>query len=175
VSGKFDLFQCGADMSAPDPLEQVLCLVIGPRFESLVCRLIEKLDFGDQKLFAALRFLTKAGFDVLKFDVVVANILRGPLVDLRPRLLSYLRPGGRLILSGITVEQVPWSPRVCMGACITIGAIPGHDATKRQLCFPTVQADLVSKEYAPDLATGSMAVEELGGWVVFTGAKKGGK
>ena len=48
----------------------------------------------------------KGGYDLLEFDVVVANILRGPLVELRPRLLSYLKPGGRLILSGITSEQV---------------------------------------------------------------------
>eukprot|EP00873_Tetraselmis_striata_P002997 jgi/Tetstr1/423261/TSEL_013961.t1 len=41
-----------------------------------------------------------------QYDMVVANILRGPLVDLRPRLLGYLRPGGRLILSGIIEEQV---------------------------------------------------------------------
>ncbi|KAG2495791.1 hypothetical protein HYH03_006034 [Edaphochlamys debaryana] len=41
------------------------------------------------------------------FDVVVANILRGPLVELATRLGSYARPGGKLLLSGILAEQAP--------------------------------------------------------------------
>uniref|UniRef100_A0A383VKK8 ETFB lysine methyltransferase n=1 Tax=Tetradesmus obliquus TaxID=3088 RepID=A0A383VKK8_TETOB len=41
------------------------------------------------------------------FDVVVANILRGPLLELQPRLTAYCRPGGRLALSGILAEQAP--------------------------------------------------------------------
>ena len=40
-------------------------------------------------------------------DVVVANILAGPLVDLAPTLLTALRPGGRVALAGVTVEQLP--------------------------------------------------------------------
>lgn len=40
------------------------------------------------------------------FDVVVANILRGPLLELQPRLTAYCKPGGRLALSGILTEQV---------------------------------------------------------------------
>lgn len=39
------------------------------------------------------------------FDVCIANILRGPLVELRPRLAQYVRPGGIIILSGILLEQ----------------------------------------------------------------------
>lgn len=39
------------------------------------------------------------------YDVVVANILAGPLVKLAPQILSQLRPGGRLALSGILYEQ----------------------------------------------------------------------
>lgn len=39
---------------------------------------------------------------------MLANILRGPLLELAPRLASYARaPGGRLALSGILLEQVP--------------------------------------------------------------------
>jgi ribosomal protein L11 methyltransferase len=38
-------------------------------------------------------------------DVVVANILAGPLVDLSARILGHLRPGGRLALSGILEDQ----------------------------------------------------------------------
>ncbi len=38
-------------------------------------------------------------------DVVVANILAGPLVSLAPQLSSLVKPGGRLALSGILAEQ----------------------------------------------------------------------
>ena len=38
-------------------------------------------------------------------DVVLANILAGPLVGLAPRLAATLRPGGTLVLSGILAEQ----------------------------------------------------------------------
>ena len=38
-------------------------------------------------------------------DVVLANILAGPLVELAPRLTAALRPGGTLVLSGILEEQ----------------------------------------------------------------------
>lgn len=44
--------------------------------------------------------------DVLEVcDVVVANILAGPLVDLADSILSHLKPGGALALSGILEEQ----------------------------------------------------------------------
>ena len=38
-------------------------------------------------------------------DVVVANILAGPLVELAGEILARLKPGGRLALSGILAEQ----------------------------------------------------------------------
>lgn len=38
-------------------------------------------------------------------DVVMANILAGPLIELAPRLLNTLRAGGYLVLSGILAEQ----------------------------------------------------------------------
>ena len=38
-------------------------------------------------------------------DVVVANILAGPLVQLAPTLVEYLQPGGKIALSGILSEQ----------------------------------------------------------------------
>jgi ribosomal protein L11 methyltransferase len=39
-------------------------------------------------------------------DLVIANILAGPLVDLAPTLLGHLRPGGHLVLSGVLPDQV---------------------------------------------------------------------
>ena len=38
-------------------------------------------------------------------DVVVANILAGPLVSLAPQLASLVQPGGLIALSGILAEQ----------------------------------------------------------------------
>ena len=38
-------------------------------------------------------------------DVLVANILAGPLVELSELLAGYCRPGGTLALSGILAEQ----------------------------------------------------------------------
>ncbi|MBD3643164.1 MAG: 50S ribosomal protein L11 methyltransferase [Alcanivorax sp.] len=38
-------------------------------------------------------------------DVLVANILAGPLIDLAGQLAGYCRPGGSLALSGILAEQ----------------------------------------------------------------------
>ena len=40
-----------------------------------------------------------------EFDVVVANILAEPLIDLAPTLARHIRAGGRLVLSGILAEQ----------------------------------------------------------------------
>lgn len=38
-------------------------------------------------------------------DLVIANILAGPLCQLAPTLCAHLRPGGQLILSGVLAEQ----------------------------------------------------------------------
>ena len=40
-----------------------------------------------------------------QFDIVVANILSNPLKALAPAIAAYVRPGGRLALSGILAEQ----------------------------------------------------------------------
>jgi ribosomal protein L11 methyltransferase len=42
----------------------------------------------------------------LPADLVIANILAGPLVELAPMLLHHLRPGGDLVLSGVLADQV---------------------------------------------------------------------
>ena len=38
-------------------------------------------------------------------DLVVANILAGPLVNLAPTLVSLLAPGGQLLLAGLLEDQ----------------------------------------------------------------------
>lgn len=39
------------------------------------------------------------------YDLVIANILAGPLLDLAPRLCGHLAAGGQLLLSGLLQEQ----------------------------------------------------------------------
>ena len=40
-----------------------------------------------------------------QYDIVVANILSGPLAELSPTLAHHTRAGGDIILSGILKEQ----------------------------------------------------------------------
>ncbi|MFT6915006.1 MAG: ribosomal protein L11 methyltransferase [Motiliproteus sp.] len=42
----------------------------------------------------------------LSADLLVANILAGPLVELAPTLQTLLKPGGRLALSGVLATQI---------------------------------------------------------------------
>lgn len=39
-------------------------------------------------------------------DIIIANIVANPLIELAPGLMSLLRPGGKIILSGILDHQV---------------------------------------------------------------------
>src|SRR6185369_12618945 len=39
------------------------------------------------------------------YDLIVANILAGPLMELSQSFAAALRPGGRVLLSGLLVEQ----------------------------------------------------------------------
>ncbi len=41
----------------------------------------------------------------IQADIVLANILAGPLIALAPRLAAHVRPGGDIVLSGILLEQ----------------------------------------------------------------------
>lgn len=59
----------------------------------------------------AVRCVEAAGFDHdelvqnAPYDLIFANILKGPLVALAPDISTHLRPGGVAILSGILNEQ----------------------------------------------------------------------
>lgn len=46
-------------------------------------------------------------------DVLVANILAGPLIELAPTFAARLRPGGVLVLSGILESQAPRVAAAC--------------------------------------------------------------
>ena len=42
------------------------------------------------------------------FDVILANILAKPLIDLSDTMIKLLAPGGKIVLSGILEEQADW-------------------------------------------------------------------
>jgi ribosomal protein L11 methyltransferase len=44
-------------------------------------------------------------FPAMQADLLLANILAGPLVSLAPLFVAHLKPGGRLVLSGILKSQ----------------------------------------------------------------------
>jgi len=54
---------------------------------------------------ATADFVDPDALDAGAFDVVVANILANPLVLLAPAIAARVRPGGRLVLSGILEPQ----------------------------------------------------------------------
>ena len=52
----------------------------------------------------AVGTIDSLGEDV-RFDVVVANILSGPLIEMASDILKHIAPGGSLVLSGILVDK----------------------------------------------------------------------
>jgi len=52
-----------------------------------------------------LTVLPASALDGGERDVVLANILAGPLVDLAPTLARHARPGGRIVLAGMLDDQ----------------------------------------------------------------------
>jgi len=55
-------------------------------------------------------------------DVLLANILAGPLVRLAPRLAGCTRPGGAIVLSGLLAEQVDEVAAAYRLYCTNIGS-----------------------------------------------------
>ncbi|KAG2434485.1 hypothetical protein HYH02_012314 [Chlamydomonas schloesseri] len=80
----FTALQCGAGIDDPEPIAAAAAAASGSSSGS-----------GSSSSTATTP----------TFDLVVANILRGPLVELQGRLSGYVKPGGLLMLSGILYEQ----------------------------------------------------------------------
>lgn len=59
-----------------------------------LCRFLHAVGLRDDELQARA-----------PFDLIVANILAGPLIELSDSFSAALRPGGRALLSGLLVEQ----------------------------------------------------------------------
>ena len=61
----------------------------------------EKNDVSDAHFYVA----EPDGLPPVTADLVIANILSGPLVELAPELNALVKPGGHIVLSGILQEQ----------------------------------------------------------------------
>ncbi|KAJ7543630.1 hypothetical protein O6H91_09G045900 [Diphasiastrum complanatum] len=69
--------------------------------------LINNLDSCKLQVFlAASNEDNPPPFERFKFDIVVANILMLPLLQLVERITNYAKPGGRVAVSGIVTDQV---------------------------------------------------------------------
>jgi len=55
-----------------------------------------------------------------EFELIFANILAGPLVDLAPGIARALAPGGRVILSGLLTEQESWVSEAYRAAGLSV-------------------------------------------------------
>ncbi len=69
--------------------------------------LIATLDNGEKNnITARLKgYLPDAFPNEQMAELLIANILAGPLIELAPKLASHLKPGGEIVLSGILQEQ----------------------------------------------------------------------
>ncbi|KAL5736386.1 hypothetical protein ACOSQ2_031174 [Xanthoceras sorbifolium] len=50
----------------------------------------------------------QSSHEINKYDVVIANILLNPLLDLADHIVSYAKPGATVGVSGILSEQIPY-------------------------------------------------------------------
>lgn len=48
-----------------------------------------------------------------KYDIVIANILLNPLLELADQIVSYAKPGAIVGISGILLEQVSYIHTIC--------------------------------------------------------------
>jgi len=92
--------------------------VLGIAALLLGCESVHAIDNDPQALLATAQNGLSNGIDVNRLtaslpgdnlcscaDIVMANILAGPLIELASRLASLTRPGGLIVLSGILNEQ----------------------------------------------------------------------
>lgn len=72
---------------------------------------VAEANLSANGLSAAVKCVEAAGFEHpdlqanAPYELIFANILMGPLIDLAPDMAAFLAPNGRLILSGLLIEQ----------------------------------------------------------------------
>lgn len=99
-------YGCGSGILA------IAALLLGARTVQAVDNdpqaLLATLDNAHKNNVAAnIQILAPEQLGARSCDVLLANILAGPLLDLEPRFAALTKPSGRLVLSGLLAEQVP--------------------------------------------------------------------
>lgn len=56
------------------------------------------------------------------YDLILANILAGPLIDLAPDFAAHLEPGGQLVLAGLLESQEPQVRAACRRVGLRLAA-----------------------------------------------------
>lgn len=99
-------FGCGSGILAIAALllgaEKVHAIDIDPQALTATIDNGERNNIDQSKLLTYLPEDVPAGLDA---DIVLANILAGPLISLAPQLIGHCRPGADLVLSGLLAEQ----------------------------------------------------------------------
>lgn len=103
------------DLGTGSGILAIAAAKIWPKAEILASdidpKAIEKaVEFGTLNKARGINWLVAEGFDDHEFkgktfDLVIANILSGPLIDLAPEIAARLKPGGRIILAGLLDTQ----------------------------------------------------------------------
>lgn len=72
---------------------------------------VAEANLAANHMTGAVACVAAAGFDApmlaeaAPFDLIFANILKGPLIMLAPDMAAHVKPGGKVILSGLLNEQ----------------------------------------------------------------------
>ncbi|MDT2072450.1 MAG: 50S ribosomal protein L11 methyltransferase [Planktomarina sp.] len=101
---------CGTAVLAMDAARMSLNSVIASDIDPVAVE-VAVVNVLANDLEGRVNCVESIGFDgpalaqAAPFDLIFANILKGPLVDLAPDMAMHLAPGGIAILSGLLVEQ----------------------------------------------------------------------
>lgn len=82
----------------------------------------------------AIKVVAPDDLPLVEADILIANILARPLVMLAGELLSRLRPGGHLILAGITGPQADVVAAAYAGRTRVVAHCPREDWVRLDLC-----------------------------------------
>jgi ribosomal protein L11 methyltransferase len=97
-------FGCGSGILAIAALllgaAQADCVDIDPQAH-LATRSNAEINGVDNQI----RLLDAEALTPAGYDLVMANILAGPLIELAPVLCQLMAPGGQIVISGILFEQ----------------------------------------------------------------------
>lgn len=66
----------------------------------------DKNPLSANGIFKQNSYCKDAVLETNKYDVVIANILLNPLLELGKSIVSYAKPGSTIVLSGVLIEQV---------------------------------------------------------------------